>query len=56
MAKNTGLFDDWGYSSKKADLNEYFKSTGQDSASVVENGTGEVSGAKITRRRRRRGS
>ena len=46
VAKSTGLFDDWGYSSKKADLNKYFKATSADTASVVENG--EVTDDKIT--------
>ena len=46
VAINTGLFDDWGYSSKKADLNQYFKTTSADTASVVENG--EVTDDKIT--------
>lgn len=46
VAKSTGLFDDWGYSSKMADLNGYFKTTSDDTASVVENG--EVTDDKIT--------
>ena len=46
VAKSTGLFDDWGYSSKKADLNRYFKVTSADTASVVENC--EVTDDKIT--------
>ena len=46
IAKSTGLFDDWGYSSKKADLNKYFKSTSADTASVIENY--EVTDDKIT--------
>ena len=46
VAKSTGLFDDWGYSSKMADLNSYFKTTSDDTASVVENG--EVTDDKIT--------
>lgn len=46
IAQTTGLFEDWGYSSKKADLNEYFKSTSEDTASIVENG--EVTDDKIT--------
>ena len=45
VAMNTGLFDDWGYSSKKADLYQYFKSTSDDTASVVVNG--EVTDDKI---------
>ena len=46
VAKNTGLFDDWGYSDKMADLNSYFKATSSDTASVVENG--EVTDDKIS--------
>ena len=46
VAKSTGLFDDWGYSSKMADLNGYFKTISDDTASVVENG--EVTDDKIT--------
>ena len=46
IAQNTGLFEDWGYSSKKADLNEYFMTTSADTATVVENG--EVTAEKIT--------
>lgn len=46
VAKSTGLFDDWGYSSRMADLNSYFKTTSNDTASVVENG--EVTDDKIT--------
>lgn len=46
VAKSTGLFDDWGYSSRMADLNNYFKTTSNDTASVVENG--EVTDDKIT--------
>lgn len=41
----SGLFDDWGYSSNKADLNKYFKCLSDDTASVVENG--EVTDEKI---------
>ena len=44
VAQNTGLFEEWGYSDRMADLNEYFKTTG-DTASVVENG--EVTDWKI---------
>ena len=46
VAKSTGLFEDWGYSSKKADLNKYFRTTSSDTASVVENC--EVTDDKIT--------
>ncbi len=46
IAQNTGLFDDWGYSSKMANLNEYFRTTSDDTASVVEKG--EVTDEKIT--------
>ena len=45
VAKSTGLFDDWGYSSKMADLNSYFKTISADTASVIENG--EVTDDKI---------
>ena len=45
IAQNTGLFEDWGYSTKKADLYKYFKTTSDDTASVVENG--EVTDDKI---------
>ncbi len=38
VAQSTGLFEDWGYSDKKANLNEYFNTTSDDTASVVENG------------------
>ncbi len=38
LAQSTGLFEDWGYSSKQADLNEYFKATAPDEATVVEDG------------------
>lgn len=46
IAQSTGLFDDWGYSSKKADLNKYFNSTSADSATVVQNG--EITDDRIT--------
>ena len=45
VAKKTGLFDDWGYSTKKADLNKHFKTTSSDTASVIENS--EVTDDKI---------
>ena len=43
IAQSTGLFEDWGYSSKQADLNEYFGSPAADEAAIVEDGviTGE---------------
>lgn len=46
VAQSTGLFEDWGYSSKMADLNEYFGTTSADTATVVENG--EVTDGRIT--------
>ena len=46
VANSTGLFEDWGYSSRKADLNEYFGTTSSDTATVVENG--EVTDDRIT--------
>ncbi|MCR5688390.1 MAG: chitinase [Lachnospiraceae bacterium] len=46
VAKGTGLFDDWGYSTQKADLKKYFKMTSDSTASVVENC--EVTDEKIT--------
>ncbi len=45
IAQSTGLFEDWGYSSKQADLNEYFKATSADEAVIVENG--EITDEKI---------
>ncbi len=45
LAQSTGLFEDWGYSSKQADLNEYFKATAADEATVVEDG--EITDEKI---------
>lgn len=41
----TGLFEDWGYSSEKADLNSYFKCISDDTASVIRDG--EVTDEKI---------
>lgn len=46
IAQTTGLFDEWGYSDKAADLHEYFKSTSDDTASLIENC--EVTDDKIT--------
>ena len=48
VAKQTGLFDDWGYSTKMADLYAYFRldSGDNDNASVIEDG--EVTDDKIT--------
>ncbi len=37
LAQSTGLFEDWGYSSKQADLNTYFKSPAADEATLVDN-------------------
>lgn len=34
----SGLFEDWGYSNDKADLNSYFKCTSDDTASIVSEG------------------
>lgn len=45
LAQSTGLFEDWGYSSKQADLNEYFKASAADEATVVEDG--EITDEKI---------
>lgn len=45
IAIKTGLFEDMGSSTEKADLNEYFKATSQDMATVVRDG--EVTDEKI---------
>ena len=46
VAQSTGLFEDWGYSTKKADLYTYFNTQeGSDEAVVIENG--EMTDQKI---------
>ncbi len=46
VAQSTGLFEDWGYSTKKADLYAYFNTQeGSDEAVVIENG--EMTDQKI---------
>ena len=41
----SGLFEDWGYSSKKADLNSYFKCISDETASVIKDN--EVTDEKL---------
>lgn len=45
VSVKSGLFDDWGYSSKKADLNKHFKCLSDDTASVIRDG--EVTDEKL---------